>query len=82
VHRDNPLSIFDCLCLHRNFKQLHRRRSSSSGSSYNLVNDAHDTDIYFVSQWLQFWLIPLSNFNDNKTLVLLRFDENEISLPA
>jgi hypothetical protein len=46
----------------------------------NLVNDVHDTDINSVSQWLEFWLIPLldnPNFNDNKTLVLLAFDENE-----
>lgn len=46
----------------------------------NLVNDAHDTDIDFASDWLQFWLVPLlSNpaFNDNKTLIVLTFDETE-----
>jgi len=46
----------------------------------NLVNDAHDTNVDFASQWLQFWLLPLLNdtrFNDNKTLILLTFDENE-----
>ena len=46
----------------------------------NLVDDAHDTDIDFASQWLQFWLLPLledTRFNDNKTLILLTFDENE-----
>lgn len=44
------------------------------------MNDAHDTDIDFASDWLEFWLVPLlSNpaFNDNKTLIVLTFDENE-----
>ncbi|THH26371.1 hypothetical protein EUX98_g7812 [Antrodiella citrinella] len=46
----------------------------------NMVNDAHDTDIDFASDWLESWLVPLlsnPNFNDNKTLILLTFDENE-----
>jgi hypothetical protein len=46
----------------------------------NLVNDAHDTDILFASQWLEFWLVPLlsdPNFNSKNTLILLTFDENE-----
>ena len=46
----------------------------------NLVNDAHDTTIDFVSQWLAFWLVPLlsdKRFNDDRTLILLTFDENE-----
>ncbi|TCD62837.1 hypothetical protein EIP91_006350 [Steccherinum ochraceum] len=46
----------------------------------NMINDAHDTDIDFASDWLEFWLVPLlsnPNFNDNKTLILLTFDENE-----
>lgn len=46
----------------------------------NMVNDAHDTDVNFVSEWLEYFLVPLlSNplFNDNRTLVQLTFDENE-----
>ncbi|KAJ9102325.1 hypothetical protein QFC21_002725 [Naganishia friedmannii] len=46
----------------------------------NLVNDGHDTDITFVSDWLEYFLVPLldnPNFDDNETLVLLTFDENE-----
>jgi len=46
----------------------------------NMVNDAHDTDIDFASDWLESWLVPLlsdPNFNDNKTLILLTFDETE-----
>jgi hypothetical protein len=44
------------------------------------VNDGHDTDINFVGSWLDYWLTPLLanlKFNDNKTLILLTFDENE-----
>jgi hypothetical protein len=44
------------------------------------VNDGHDTDINFVGAWLDYWLTPLladPKFNDNKTLILLTFDENE-----
>lgn len=46
----------------------------------NMVNDAHDTDVNFVSEWLEYWLVPLltnPKFNDNRTLIHLTFDENE-----
>ncbi|KAH9927921.1 phosphoesterase family-domain-containing protein [Epithele typhae] len=46
----------------------------------NLVNDGHDTTIDFVGDWLNFWLVPLLThpaFNDNRTLVVLTFDETE-----
>ncbi|KAI0752732.1 phosphoesterase family-domain-containing protein [Daedaleopsis nitida] len=46
----------------------------------NLVNDGHDTTIDFVGDWLNFWLIPLlgdEKFNNNRTIILLTFDENE-----
>ncbi|KAI0705371.1 phosphoesterase family-domain-containing protein [Earliella scabrosa] len=48
----------------------------------NLVNDGHDTTIDFVGDWLNFWLIPLlrdEKFNNNRTIILLTFDENETS---
>jgi hypothetical protein len=44
------------------------------------VNDGHDTTIDFAAQWLEFFLVPLLNdtrFNDNRTLILLTFDETE-----
>jgi hypothetical protein len=44
------------------------------------VNDGHDTTVDFIASWLEFWFIPLlqdTRFNDNKTLILLTFDENE-----
>ena len=34
----------------------------------------------FTSEWLSFWLLPLLEnplFNDNRTLILLTFDETE-----
>ena len=40
----------------------------------------HDTTIDFVGDWLNFWLVPLLNetkFNNNRTIILLTFDENE-----
>lgn len=46
----------------------------------NLVNDGHDTDVNFMSSWLKFWLEPLLSdrrFNNERTLILLVFDENE-----
>jgi len=48
----------------------------------NMVDDGHDTNVDFAGDWLQFWLVPLlSNpqFNNNRTLIVLTFDENETS---
>jgi Phosphoesterase family len=45
-----------------------------------MVNDGHDTNINFMASWLQYWLVPLlsdNRFNDEKTLILLTFDENK-----
>ena len=46
----------------------------------NMVNDGHDTDINYSSAWLNYWLVPLlsnPNFNNDRTLILLTFDENK-----
>lgn len=46
----------------------------------NMVNDGHDTSIQFLGDWLDYFLSPLlknKDFNDNRTLILLTFDENE-----
>ena len=45
-----------------------------------MVNDAHDTTIDFAASFLSYWLEPLlsdERFNDNRTLILVTFDENE-----
>ncbi|KAG6843803.1 hypothetical protein H0H87_000260 [Tephrocybe sp. NHM501043] len=44
----------------------------------NMTNDAHDTDITFAGNWVKNFLTPLlsnPNFNDDKTLIILTFDE-------
>ncbi|KAN0135813.1 Phosphoesterase family domain containing protein [Lactarius tabidus] len=46
----------------------------------NMVDDGHDTTIDFAGGWVDFWLSSLlndTNFNDNRTLILLTFDETE-----
>ena len=46
---------------------------------------AHDTTVDFVSDWLSYFLVPLlenKNFNDNRTLILLTFDETESALSS
>ncbi|KAH9016783.1 hypothetical protein EDB85DRAFT_2204763 [Lactarius pseudohatsudake] len=45
-----------------------------------MINDGHDTTIDFAGQWVDYWLAPLlndTNFNDNRTLILLTFDKTE-----
>lgn len=94
VRKHNPLIIFDSVAgvesranQNRNFNDFAADVNASALPQWvfvtpNLVNDAHDTDIDFASQWLEFWLVPLLNdprFNSNKTLILLTFDENETS---
>ncbi|PWN87645.1 hypothetical protein FA10DRAFT_173819 [Acaromyces ingoldii] len=46
----------------------------------NMINDAHDTGINYGAEFLQYWLVPLlanKNFNTDRTLIVLTFDENE-----
>jgi len=45
-----------------------------------MVDDGHDTTIDFAGEWVDYWLLPLlndTNYNDNRTLILLTFDETE-----
>lgn len=51
----------------------------------NIVNDAHDTTIDYASQWLEYWLFPLledKRFNNDRTLVVISFDEASIENPT
>ncbi|KAG6830937.1 hypothetical protein H0H92_013865 [Tricholoma furcatifolium] len=44
----------------------------------NMTNDGHDTDVTFAGNWVNTFLPPLlenPNFNDDRTLVVLTFDE-------
>ncbi|KAJ6550284.1 phosphoesterase family-domain-containing protein [Mycena capillaripes] len=48
----------------------------------NIVNDAHDTTIDFAASFLEYWLLPLltdPRVNDEGTIILVTFDENESS---
>lgn len=45
-----------------------------------MVNDGHDTTAAFFSNWTNYFLTPMlkePKFNNNRTLVLLTFDEND-----
>jgi Phosphoesterase family len=92
VRKHNPLIIYDSvanvpdrLARHRNFNDFAADVNASALPQWlfitpNLVNDGHDTDINFQSQFLDYFLIPLlqdKRFNDEKTLILLTNDENE-----
>ena len=92
VRKHNPLIIYDSVAtvpqraaLQRNFNDFAADINASAIPQWvfvtpNLVNDGHDTDITFMAQWLEYWLVPLlkdQRFNDDKTLILLTFDENK-----
>jgi len=92
VRKHDPLIIYDSVASVpsrrsriRNFNDFAVDVNASALPQWvfvtpNMVNDGHDTTIDWINQWLQFWLVPLlrdSNFNDNSTLILLTFDENE-----
>jgi len=92
VRKHNPPIIYDSvasvpsrLARNRNFNDFAADVNASALPQWvfvtpNMVNDGHDTTIDYAAQWLQYWLVPLlsdTNFNDNSTLVVLSFDENE-----
>ncbi|KAH8093090.1 phosphoesterase family-domain-containing protein [Cristinia sonorae] len=92
VRKHNPPVLYDSitsvperLARIRNFNDFAADVNASAIPQWvfvtpNMMNDAHDTDIDFASDWLESWLVPLlsdPNFNDNRTLILLTFDENE-----
>lgn len=92
VRKHNPLIIADSVATVaaraariRNFNDFAVDVNASALSQWtfitpNIVNDAHDTTIDFVSDWLSYFLVPLlndTNFNNNRTLILLTFDETE-----
>ncbi|KAI0069467.1 hypothetical protein K474DRAFT_1670815 [Panus rudis PR-1116 ss-1] len=92
MRKHNPPVVFDSVTSNssrrariRNFNDFAADLNASAIPQWtfftpNLVNDAHDTDIDFAGDWLQYWLLPLLQdpaFNDNRTLIVLTFDENE-----
>lgn len=92
VRKHNPTIVYDSiasvpsrLARHRNFNDFAADVNASALPQWvfvtpNMVNDGHDTSVEYAAAWLEFWLAPLlsdQNFNDNKTLIVLAFDENE-----
>ncbi|KAL8291389.1 hypothetical protein RQP46_002367 [Phenoliferia psychrophenolica] len=92
VRKHNPTIMADSVAKvparaarHRNFNDFAVDVNASAMPQWsfitpNLVNDAHDTTIDFTSEWLSYFLVPLLEnplFNDNRTLILLTFDESE-----
>ncbi|GJE96100.1 phosphoesterase family-domain-containing protein [Phanerochaete sordida] len=82
---DSVVSVPERLARIRNFNDLVADVNASAIPQWlfitpNMVNDGHDTSIDFASEWLEFWLPTMladPNFNDNRTIILLTFDENE-----
>ena len=92
MRKHNPTIIYDSvasvpsrLAKHRSFNDFAVDVNASALPQWvfvtpSMVNDGHDTSIDYAASWLQYWLVPLlsnPNFNDNGTLVVLTFDENE-----
>jgi hypothetical protein len=92
VRKHNPTIIYDSvasvpsrLARHRNFNDFAADVNASALPQWmfvtpNMVDDGHDTSVDYAASWLQYWLFPLlndTNFNDNGTLIVLTFDENE-----
>ncbi|KAI9462672.1 phosphoesterase family-domain-containing protein [Russula earlei] len=92
ARKHNPTIIYDSvasvpsrLARHRNFNDLAVDVNASALPQWvfvspNLVNNGRDTSIEYAASWLEYWLVPLlnnKNFNDNHTLIVLTFDENE-----
>ncbi|KAN0135815.1 Phosphoesterase family domain containing protein [Lactarius tabidus] len=92
VRKHDPLIIYDSITANdtrrgqiRNFNDFAVDLNNSAIPQWvfvtpNMVDDAHDTTIDFAANWTNFWLGTLlndTNFNDNRTLIVLTFDETE-----
>ncbi|KAF8129272.1 phosphoesterase family-domain-containing protein, partial [Boletus edulis] len=91
VRKHNPLVIYNSVGMNatrgarlRNFNDFAVDVNSNALSQWifvtpNLLDDAHDTNVKYAGDWLDYWLVPLlqdPNFNSPNTLILLTFDEN------
>ncbi|GAC72244.1 hypothetical protein PANT_7d00003 [Moesziomyces antarcticus T-34] len=92
VRKHNPCAIMDYVSgnktralYNRNFNDLAVDVNASALPQWtfitpNMVNDGHDTTAAFFSNFTSYFLPTLlnnTNFNSNRTLVLLTFDEND-----
>ncbi|KAF8071635.1 acid phosphatase [Lyophyllum atratum] len=92
VRKHNPLVIYESvnknperLANIKNFTLFQQDLAANrlpqwSFMTPNMTNDGHDTNITFTGAWARGFIEPLlknPNFNTEKTLVILTFDENE-----
>ncbi|KDN52993.1 hypothetical protein K437DRAFT_292666 [Tilletiaria anomala UBC 951] len=93
VRKHNPCAMADFVSgnatraieANRNFNQFSTDLEADALPQWmfitpNLVNDGHDTTPAFFSNWTEYFLLPLLNdtrFNNNRTAIILTFDENE-----
>ncbi|KAJ7483468.1 phosphoesterase family-domain-containing protein [Mycena latifolia] len=92
VRKHNPLIIYDSVAQDANRVKNIRTFNDFANDvvngtlpqwifvTPNMVNDAHDTTIDFAASFLEYWFLPLltdPRVNNEDTLILLTFDENE-----
>ncbi|KAJ7144511.1 phosphoesterase family-domain-containing protein [Mycena epipterygia] len=92
ARRHNPLIIYDSISQDperagrvRNFNDFANDVVNGTLPQWvfvtpNVLNDGHDTTIDFAASFLEYWLVPLladARVNDEETLILITFDENE-----
>ncbi|KAJ9478559.1 Acid phosphatase [Pseudozyma hubeiensis] len=92
VRKHNPCAMMDYISgspkraiYNRNFNDLAADVGNDTMPQWNfitpnMVNDGHDTTAAFFSNWTSYFLTPMlaePKFNNNRTLVLLTFDEND-----
>ncbi|SJX65876.1 related to acid phosphatase [Sporisorium reilianum f. sp. reilianum] len=92
VRKHNPCAIMDYISgnktralYNRNFNDLAADVGNNTVPQWSfltasMVNDGHDTTAAFFSNWTSYFLTPMlkePKFNNNRTLILLTFDEND-----
>ncbi|KAK6084379.1 acid phosphatase [Seiridium cupressi] len=92
VRKHNPLMSYDSvtedtnrLAKSKNFTLFNRDLAANTLPQWmfitpNMTNDGHDTSVTVAGNWARSFLTPLlsnENFNTDKTLIVLTFDECE-----
>ncbi|KAI1847526.1 hypothetical protein JX265_000776 [Neoarthrinium moseri] len=92
VRKHNPLMSYDSvtedlnrLAKSKNFTMFDRDLAANTLPQWmfitpNMTNDGHDSSVTVAGKWARNWLTPLlnnKNFNTDRTLIVLTFDECE-----
>ncbi|KAH8891789.1 phosphoesterase [Thozetella sp. PMI_491] len=92
VRKHNPLMSYDSvtqdynrLAKSKNFTLFNQDLAANTLPQWmfitpNMTNDGHDTSVTVAGNWARNWLEPLlsnPNFNTDRTLIILTFDECE-----